>query len=291
MDATALEARLTRIEQENARIEKENAELRREIDSLRTTALVKMEEASLPRRDLLKGAAYALGAVSLSLMGTRPAEATTGTMIYGSSNNAGTSATDLFSTASETLRVTNGIQNQTNHFQGTALFALTAGGNALRVHVSGSNSVGNGLYATAAGTGHCVQAVKTTEFGNAVLAFQNHPTTFYGAIAGVTKGAGPGVYGRGEGSGQGVWGQIADAAKSQSAVLGTTEGTGAAIEGNSIRGRGGVFKGLKAQIRLVASTATTKPATGTRGDLFVDKSGRLWYCKTGGSTTGWKQLA
>ena len=29
-------------------------------------------------------------------------------------------------------------------------------------------------------------------------------------------------------------------------------------------------------------------AHGVRGDLYVDKSGRLWFCK-GGST--WKQLA
>ena len=99
------------------------------------------------------------------------------------------------------------------------------------------------------------------------------------------------MHGYSEGSGQGVWGEIADAAKSQSAVLGTTEGTGAAIEGNSILGRGGLFNGKKAQIRLVASSATNKPSTGTRGDLFVDASGRLWYCKTSGSATGWKQLA
>jgi len=99
------------------------------------------------------------------------------------------------------------------------------------------------------------------------------------------------VHGRGEGTGQGVWGEINDSLKTQAAVIGTTEGTGPAIEGRSVLGRGGVFKGKKAQIRLVASTATTKPSTGSRGDLFVDASGRLWYCKNGGSTTGWVQLA
>ena len=131
----------------------------------------------------------------------------------------------------------------------------------------------------------------SAEFGHAVLAYQKHPTSLYAAIAGVTSGAGPGLHGRGEGSGQGVWGQIADSTKSQCAVIGTTEGNGAAIEGNSILGRGGVFKGKKAAVRLVASSAANKPSTGTRGDLFVDSSGRLWYCKTGGATNGWVQLA
>jgi hypothetical protein len=49
-----------------------------------------------------------------------------------------------------------------------------------------------------------------------------------------------------------------------------------------------VFKGGKAQLRLVPSTATTHPASGTLGDLFLDKNTRLWFCK-GGST--WKQIA
>jgi len=53
-------------------------------------------------------------------------------------------------------------------------------------------------------------------------------------------------------------------------------------------GRGGVFIGDLAQAQLVASTAATHPRSGLRGDLFVDKSGRLWFCKGG---TTWRQLA
>ena len=57
-------------------------------------------------------------------------------------------------------------------------------------------------------------------------------------------------------------------------------------------GRAGIF-GLasssgKAQIRLKPSSASTHPASGSKGDLFADSSGRLWFCK--GSTI-WKQLA
>ena len=267
---TALEARLTRMEQEIA-------ELRLENQSLRAVPEAKQDAkkgALLPRRALLTGAAYTLGAVGLSLVGTRPAKADLQPILLGGFNNSGAAYTSLKSTSpSSTLSISN--DNTT-----AAAYALFV-----------SNENGTGVYAVSNGTEHAVQAVKANSTGHCLLATHNHPFSSYGAIAGVTKGSGPGCYGRGEGSGNGLWGQIADAAKSQSAVLGTTEGAGAAIEGNSILGRGGVFKGKKAQIRLVASSATNKPSTGTRGDLFVDSTGRLWYCKTSGSATGWKQLA
>jgi hypothetical protein len=246
-----------------------------------------MENASLPRRDLLKGAAYALGAVSLSLMGTRPADAATGNMIYGGFNNASTSPTTLTSTSASSTFL---VQNLGG---GRALDTYTQSGHSIQAVVGGLGAEGNGVNVVNYGFGHGVHVEKPPEqeFGHAVLAYQKHPTSFYAAIAGVTSGAGPGLHGRGEGSGNGVWGEIGVATKAQSAILGTTEGTGAAIEGRSIKGRGGVFQGKKAQVRLVASSATTKPSTGTRGDLFVDSSGRLWYCKTSGVSTGWVQLA
>jgi hypothetical protein len=67
------------------------------------------------------------------------------------------------------------------------------------------------------------------------------------------------------------------AVRSNTGVMGVGEG-----------GRGGVFIGDDAQVQLVAATAATHPTFGLRGDLFVDKSGRLWFCKGGGT---WKQLA
>jgi hypothetical protein len=73
--------------------------------------------------------------------------------------------------------------------------------------------------------------------------------------------------------GIGVWGQ---------------SGSNAGVRGESISGRGGVFKGKPAQVRLLPSSRTTHPASGLKGDLFVDASGRIWFCK-GGST--WRQLA
>jgi len=288
MDAAALEARFAYLEQKIAELERENQSLRA-VPEARQDAT---EGELLPRRDLLKGAAYALGAVSLSLIGTRRVEAAQGFMQYGNFNDAGTSGTILRSSASYTLDVENTLQGQQggNPEIGRALIAASSGGHAIHA-LMWVGSIGDGVNVYSEGDGHGVQVDKRNEFGHGVLAYQKSTTGFYAAIAGVTSNGGPGLHGRGEGTGNGVWGQIADSAKPQSAIIGTTEGTGAAIEGNSILGRGGVFKGKKAQVRLVASSAANKPSTGTRGDLFVDSTGRLWYCKTSGSTTGWKQLA
>jgi hypothetical protein len=69
----------------------------------------------------------------------------------------------------------------------------------------------------------------------------------------------------------------------------TGEGSGTGISVSSASGRGGEFSGLQAQLRLMpGSGAQTHPATGKRGDLFVDGKGRLWYCR---GKTNWKQLA
>ena len=105
MDAATLETRLIRMEQRIAELERENQELRAAAPDLSQGA---KEGELLPRRDLLKGAAYALGAVGMSLVSARPAEAAIGTMRYGTTNVAGTDATGLTSTnAVFTLAVLN----------------------------------------------------------------------------------------------------------------------------------------------------------------------------------------
>jgi hypothetical protein len=53
-------------------------------------------------------------------------------------------------------------------------------------------------------------------------------------------------------------------------------------------GRGAQLSGGAAQLQLMPSTASTHPSGGKLGDLFLDKSGRLWFCKGG---TTWKQIA
>jgi hypothetical protein len=87
--------------------------------------------------------------------------------------------------------------------------------------------------------------------------------------------------------GNAVLGEIKIDTSPRTAIVATTTGTGAGIRGTSAQGRGGLFEGPVAQVRLVPSVAT-HPATGAMGDLVADTSGRLWFCKGGGS---WAQLA
>lgn len=117
---------------------------------------------------------------------------------------------------------------------------------------------------------------------------------------------GYGVYGLHRSTGVGVFGQAENPKGTGVRGLATTGvrgsgdstsgGVGVLGEGNvAVRGngvvRGGVFKGASAQVQLVAGTGSTHPKAGQRGDLYVDKTGRLWFCKTGGSTAAWKEIA
>ena len=285
-----LESRLARLEQQVAELLEENRKLR---------AATSETGALIGRRDVLMGAAAVVGTIGLSLAGSQPAHATSGTMQYGTGTyqNSGTTYTGLGSTnALYTLGVSNAATNPSNDRFGNGIAASSNHGSAGRL-LTDTTSSGHGLFAEARGTGHGVWATKGSpeadpnSTGHAVLATQNSATSTFAAVLGVAKGSGAGVQGRGEGTGYGVWGEISDAAQLQSAVFGSTEGQGAGVEGRSILGRGGVFAGKRAQVRLVPSTVNTKPAAGKRGDLFVDSTGRLWYCKTTSSPTGWVRLA
>lgn len=105
------------------------------------------------------------------------------------------------------------------------------------------------------------------------------------ALHGRNVSSGKGVYGFSSG-GPGIYGFSQDGNGVHG--YGGTGANYAGVRGESDSGRGGVFRGKKAQLRLLASTATTHPSSGARGDLFADKGGRLWFCKGG---TNWRQLA
>jgi hypothetical protein len=66
---------------------------------------------------------------------------------------------------------------------------------------------------------------------------------------------------------------------------------GAGVQGTSNTGRGGVFSGSAAQVQLTPGTGSTHPKSGQRGDLYADKTGRLWFCKKSGTTATWHQIA
>jgi hypothetical protein len=118
----------------------------------------------------------------------------------------------------------------------------------------------------------------------------------YRAVVGITSGAtgrtigvmgetfsaaGTGVRGWAAGGGTGVYGY------SGSSFPAGDPPANVGVYGSSATGRGGVFKGKKAQVRLVPSTASTHPSSGSLGDLFLDRNKRLWLCKGG---TSWHLL-
>ena len=75
------------------------------------------------------------------------------------------------------------------------------------------------------------------------------------------------------------------------AVHATSTGPAPAVQANSTNGRGGMFTtGTVAQIQLVPGTEASHPTGGKAGDMYVDKSARLWFCKAGGTTATWAQV-
>ncbi len=73
-------------------------------------------------------------------------------------------------------------------------------------------------------------------------------------------------------------------------IKAVNSGTNSGIHATS-NGRGGVFGGTLAQIQLSPGSGATHPKGGSRGDLYADKNGRLWFCKKGGTTATWHQVA
>ncbi|HEV3310365.1 MAG TPA: hypothetical protein VG815_07590 [Chloroflexota bacterium] len=65
-------------------------------------------------------------------------------------------------------------------------------------------------------------------------------------------------------------------------------GTQAGIQCDGFH-RGGVFAGNDAQISLQPSKKA-HPKSGQAGDLFLDKSKKLWLCVKGGTPATWKQV-
>jgi hypothetical protein len=112
-------------------------------------------------------------------------------------------------------------------------------------------------------------------------------------VEGHSSGTGAsGIYGENNGNGHGVAGRsYAPSGKLGSGVgvLGES-GTGLGVKGASATGRGASFSGGAAAIQLIPSTASVHPKAGLAGDVFVDKTGRLWFCTKTGATATWKRV-
>ena len=185
-------------------------------------------------------------------------------MIIGNANEAGQVLTSISSSSSDwTLQAHNAGSGL-----GIGLLAISAHG--VGALVQGPN----GLQANApADGGVSVHGLKYVNTGPAVKGENRHAGNGYAAVYGITNGSGPAVFGEGTAQGNGT--------------SGVARGTGSGVYGQSDNGRGGRFQGKAAQIRLKPSTTTTHPMSGQAGDIFLDKSKRLWLCKGG---TSWVKI-
>jgi len=280
----------------------------------------------LDRRSLLRlgGAATAFGAGAI-VMRPSAAGATTANMQYGVDNNAGTDTTGLTSSnATDTLHVTNSstghstsgraidahitdpaseaaaivaTQDGTSHAIVGTITSTNGGAGVVGIGVDGGGVVG-----VTQGVAPAVAGITAGNAGPAVLAWGYNAATIGDACEAVNMGTGHAIYahienaangrstiyGTTNGTNSAVNAAILNARSKASTITASTTGLGAAIDGASTNGQGGRFRGKTAQIQLVPSTATTHPASGAAGQLFVDRSARLWFCRGG---TSWKQLA
>src|SRR5439155_57890 len=91
---------------------------------------------------------------------------------------------------------------------------------------------------------------------------------------------------RNPGLGHGIVGEATNADANGFGVVGTGIG-GAGVVGGT-KGDGATFTGKTPQVQLVPSSDAAHPPSGSAGQLFVDRSNRLWFCRGG---TNWRQLA
>lgn len=228
------------------------------------------------------GAAAGVGiAFGRELLGAAGAGAVTGNMQFGAVNNAGSDYTSLTSNnAVSTLEITN-----TGSGRALEVVGQSTGVNLPSLVVSNTGT-NNAVFAVQADNSTSVAAVNAVTWGPGPALAAN---TLHDNGGGVETNTvdGNGVTAHVNGSGRGVHVKSHDALASAPGIYSDCEGTGAAIEGLGRLGRGGRFRGAKAQIQLVPGSAGNHPASGAPGDLYVDSAKRLWFCRGG---VNWVQV-
>ena len=138
---------------------------------------------------------------------------------------------------------------------------------------------GNGIGVSGAGDNTGVNA-----FGNITGLFASGPTAI--VAKGSAKAPGLGVDATGTTAVQAVGTTRGVSASGPTGVRGigtATGGIGVRGRGDAVGSRGGVFSGTAAQAQLVPGALASHPRSGSRGDLYADKTGRLWFCKKTGN--------
>jgi len=287
-------------------LERENRRLRAEVAALHG-ATAHPAPDSLSRRDVLRKAAMVgAGAVTgVAVLSGRQAQATTGAMQFGAVNDAGDATTTLKIDGSGAALALENHSAQHNGDPGVAAYLCEGGGYALYCY-SVNEAASSTIQADAWGQAAAIHAQQFNNVTNAPAINASSQTggpapglhaSSSGGSAVVASGkvgveaiGTPAVEAHNDGTSGPVLVVDAGNVNNADAVVQITgEGSGTGISVSSASGRGGEFSGLQAQLRLMpGSGAQTHPATGKRGDLFVDGKGRLWYCR---GKTNWKQLA
>jgi hypothetical protein len=235
----------------------------------------------------LGGAAAAgLGAVAaVEALAPQQAQASTGTMMYGLLNNADGSATSLESTASDwTFEAFNLSSTLSAHAEG--VFGYSVSG----VGVEGQH--GNG---SAPDTGSQPGVLGRSTDTPGVFGLSDSSAGVYGqslsgtAVQGLSQFTGMYGVSVSPSGGGGFAGVVGDSDTNAGVAGFSSAASRAAGEfTHLLGGRGGLFSGNQAQIRLKPGSRGSHPHTGEAGDVYVDSRHRLWFCKGG---TRWTQLA
>jgi hypothetical protein len=253
----------------------------------------------LDRRGILQiGGVAALAGTAVALVGAKAAgAATSGVMHFGASNGSGTANTSLTSSNTKfTLQVSNtglghGIVGNASNRDGRGYGVFGTGDGGAGV-AGGTRGEGPGVraYAEPGAGGSALQAL-TLEGQNGSPTISAHQIGrghgVYSHIENETN-ASRALYGSTSGVGHAVMGSIVNAQSAAAAAKVTTWGTGAGLEALSAKGVGATFTGKTAQVQLTPSPDSSHPSSGRAGQLFVDSSKRLWFCRVG---TDWRQLA
>jgi hypothetical protein len=184
------------------------------------------------------------------------------------------------------VQSTTTLANNANNF---AVMQLTSNGTGDALRTRADSGVGVKAFSD----GTAIQGTSTAGAGvhgesGSHVGVEGVANTGIG-VRGTANGAGwTSVVALKESPGTALAALIVDPGSGSSAVEASTQGGGAGIFAESSKGRGGRFRGNKAQIRLDPSASPNHPRSGAAGDLFVDASKRLWFCRGG---TSWVRLA
>ena len=264
------------------------------------------------RRALLAGTIGGAMALAASALG-RPltGQAADGDVIHVGDQSTGSRTTQISGTGDNTFAA------QTDKGDGTAIWGLatsptgrSAGlvGNSLStegVGVHGFAGENDGASYGVRGDNVSIQGVGVGGFASTM---DDHPSGHSVGVHGesdspdgtgvsgrvtATSGENVGVQGESQSvEGIGVRGRaVSHTGETFGLVGGSFSSEGVGVYGVTLNeagtGRGGLFSGGSAQIRLEPNN-TPHPGSGLTGDLFADHEGALWFCKGG---TDWKQIA